>query len=99
MNNAQLAKLPINQPERYNELPAVEQERLLLWIKNRIRGNEKVMLKYTSYKLKRLYHPYVDNGTFKRAMLAAGYTAVGEKGGTLFGLGINDWFNNKRCSE
>lgn len=34
------------------------------------------MLKYDSYKLKHFYSSYIENGQFKGAMLAAGYSVV-----------------------
>lgn len=73
MKNSELASLPINQPCQYDLLPLDEQAALQNWIHENIRGNEKDMLKYDSYKLKRSYPAYIDNGSFKGAMLAAGY--------------------------
>lgn len=52
-----------------------EQNKLQKWIEENIRGDEAVLLKFDSYKLKHLYDSYIDNGTFKGAMLAAGYVA------------------------
>lgn len=75
MKNSELAKLPINQPAQYHLLSIEEQNDLQKWIERNIRGNEKRMLKYSSYKLKHFYSKYIDNGTFKGAMLAAGFMA------------------------
>lgn len=76
MKNADLVILSINQPDLFDSLLVEEQVALLNWIEQNIRGKERRMLKYDSYKLKHLYPRYIENGVMKGALIRCGYIPV-----------------------
>lgn len=76
MKNAELALLSINQPNLFDDISVEEQAALLNWIEQNIRGKERRMLKYDSYKLKHLYPSYIENGVMKGALIRCGYIPV-----------------------
>ena len=76
--NAELALLPINQPEQYEQLEQRKKELLQQWINERVKPHliQSYNPSLTSYGLKHYFEReigvYVTNGAFKGAMLAAG---------------------------
>lgn len=77
-NNKELALLPINQPEQYEQLEQRKKELLQQWINERVKPYliQSYNPSLTSYGLKHYFEKeigvYVTNGSFKGAMLAAG---------------------------
>lgn len=80
LTNAELRKLPINQPEHYEKLKEHEKTILASWIESCVKTNERTMLRHSSYRLKHIAEKqcdfYISNGQFKGAMLAAGYEPI-----------------------
>lgn len=78
MKYADLALLPINQPEQYEQLEQRKKELLQQWINNRVKPYliQSYNPSLTSYGLKHYFEReigvYVNNGQFKGGMLAAG---------------------------
>lgn len=75
--NARTLINPVNQPERFNELSAEMQDILECWINDKIIKRKSFNMKSHSYILKHLFESdtdiYVNNGTFKGAMLKCGF--------------------------
>ena len=79
MSDAQVAKLPGNQPQDFDTFTTEEQDRLLAWIRTELTPAKRVFSR-TSYGLKHDFERdtriYVSNGAFKGAMALCGYEAV-----------------------
>lgn len=61
-------------PENFDKIPPEAQQALLAWIDRNLYPIKSFNNKHTSYGLKHQYNlAYVDNGTFKGAMLKAGF--------------------------
>lgn len=71
----QLNNAESNDPANFDKLPQDEKDRLLTWIKGALVPVKRGVL--NSYYLKHVFEShsgyYVDNGTFKGAMLLVGY--------------------------
>lgn len=78
MKNAELALLPINQPDQYEQLEQRNKELLQQWINERVKPYliQSYNPSLTSYGLKHYFEReigvYITNGAFKGGMLAAG---------------------------
>jgi hypothetical protein len=102
VNYDEARHLPINSPERFQEMPQEDQETLLRWIRGNVEPARHVG-RGTSYGWKHiLQHDtglYVANGQFKGAMIEAGFEPVDRRElNWRFKAKVRDYDTRGRCA-